>query len=118
MNFSQCEDLAIGVMNVFDTNTRDSNNAVLMNAKVPFLKTDCLDFAVKCECRRFVALPSIQNVITKMWYRKIVVKTGSSFKLKVRFYYTSIFILSEYFSNLFYFSSCYLFYLSAFYLHF
>lgn len=73
-------------MNVFDTNTKDSMNAVLMQAEVPFLKTDCLDFAVQCECSRFVALPSIQHVITKMWYRKIVHKTGSSFKLKVKLF--------------------------------
>ena len=70
-------------MNVFDKNTKNTMNSVLMQAEVQFLKTNCLDFAVKCECRRFVALPSIQEVITKMWYRKIVHKTGSSFKIKV-----------------------------------
>jgi hypothetical protein len=103
-------------MNVFDTNTRDSMNSVLMTAKIPFLKTDCLDFAVKCECRRFVALPSIQDVITKMWYRKIVHKTGSSFKLKARFYYTSSSL--RILKNLLFFSFCYLSYLSDFYRHF
>lgn len=80
---SQFEDLAIGVMNVFDTNTRDSMNGVLMQTEIPYMKTDCLDFAVQCECRRFVALPSIQNVITEMWYCKLIHKQASSFKIKV-----------------------------------
>ena len=83
LNYSQFEDMAIGVMNVFDNNTRDSMNGVLMKTEVPFMKHDFLYFAVQCECKNFVALPSIQSVITDLWYGLLIHKAGTQFKLKV-----------------------------------
>ena len=70
-------------MNVFDNNTRDSMNYHLMKSKVPFLNCDLLDFAVQCECRYFIALSSIQNVITELWYGQLIHKAGTRFRLKV-----------------------------------
>lgn len=78
------ESLAIGVMNVFDANTKDTMNCVIMQNNIPFiLNCDCLNFAVECECKRFVALGSVQNVITELWYRKLIHKAGTRFKLRV-----------------------------------
>jgi len=73
-------------MNIFDNNTRDLMNYHLMKTKVPFFQNcELLEFAVQCECKNFVALESIQNVITELWYGQLIHKAGTRFRLKVKY---------------------------------
>ncbi len=82
-NAKEFENLAIGVMRIFDNNTKYSINKFLKHTRASFLNLDCLDFAVQCKCKNFLALPNIQSVITERWYRKIVYKSSKKFLLKV-----------------------------------
>jgi hypothetical protein len=88
-------------MNVFDNNSSDSMNGILMQREDPFIKRDILYFAVQTECKNFIALPSIQNVITDLWYRRLIHKAGTRFKLKVKKFIKTTYRLDRYFKEIF-----------------
>lgn len=81
--FSDFEGMAIGVLNIFDSTTDDLINGVILLRKIPFYNLDCLQMAVEAECQKFVALSSVQNLLTDIWYGKITSNPGIKASIKV-----------------------------------
>ncbi len=75
--------MSIGVLNIFDSITDDLINSVILLRKIPFYNLDCLQMAVKADCKRFVALSSVQNLLTDIWCGKISSKTSYKGGFKV-----------------------------------
>lgn len=75
--------MAIGVLNIFDKSTDDIINGVILLRKIPFYNLDCLQMAVEGDCQQFVALSSVQNLLTDIWYGKIQIKSGLRAKILV-----------------------------------
>jgi hypothetical protein len=75
--------MAIGVMNIFDSTTDDLINGVILLRKIPFYNLDCLQMAVQADCQKFVALSSVQNLLTDIWHGKLTCKSG--FKANFQF---------------------------------
>lgn len=68
---------------IFDATTDDLINGVILLRKIPFYNLDCLQMAVEADCQKFVALSSVQNLLTDIWYGKIASKSG--FKAGMKF---------------------------------
>jgi hypothetical protein len=68
--------MSIGVLNIFDSTTDDLINGVILLRKIPFYNLDCLQMAVEANCEKFVALSSVQNLLTDIWNGKVVYKAG------------------------------------------
>ena len=81
--FSDFEEMSIGVLNIFDSTTDDLINGVILLRKIPFYNLDCLQMAVESDCQKFVALSSVQNLLTGIWYGKIVSKSGVKAGIRV-----------------------------------
>lgn len=75
--------MAVGVLNIFDNSTDDLINGVILLRKIPFYNLDCLQMAVEANCQKFVALSSVQNLLTDIWYGKIVSVSGAKATIKV-----------------------------------
>lgn len=75
--------MAIGVLNIFDNSTDDLINGVILLRKIPFYNLDCLQMAVEADCQKFVALSSVQNLLTDIWYGKVVSVSGAKGTIKV-----------------------------------
>ena len=82
------EEMAIGVINIFDKSTDDIINGVILLRKIPFYNLDCLQMAVEGDCQKFVALSSVQSLLTDIWYGKVQVTTG--FKGRIGFFLSCI----------------------------
>ena len=85
--YSDFEQMAIGVLNIFDATTDDLINGVILLRKIPFFNLDCLQMAVEADCKKFVSLSSVQNLLTDIWYGKIASTSGlkASFKVSTDF---------------------------------
>lgn len=81
--------MAIGVLNIFDSTTDDLINGVILLRKIPFYNLDCLQMAVEADCKKFVSLSSVQNLLTDIWYGKIASKSGMKATIKVRNIYVA-----------------------------
>lgn len=81
--------MAIGVLNIFDATTDDLINGVILLRKIPFYNLDCLQMAVEAHCQKFVALSSVQNLLTDIWYGKLTQKSGIKASIKVKFNFFS-----------------------------
>ena len=77
--------MSIGVLNIFDSTTDDLINGVILLRKIPFYNLDCLQMAVEANCEKFVALSSVQNLLTDIWYGKVVYKAGIKAGIKFAF---------------------------------
>jgi hypothetical protein len=53
--------MAIGLLELFDKNTRDTVLDVLVLRYLKDLGMDCLELAVLCKCQRFVSNASVQR---------------------------------------------------------
>ncbi len=62
--------MAIGVLNVYDQNTRDIINDVLAVRYIPLFGMDCLKLAMHCDCKRFLSTSVIQNILDDIWKGK------------------------------------------------
>lgn len=51
-------------------------NAILLLHNAPFYKVDCLRMAVVANCEEFISHPSIQKLLTDIWYGKMTQKSG------------------------------------------
>jgi hypothetical protein len=60
--------LSIGVLEVFDKNTRENVINVLLIRYFPELGMDCLELAVLCKCQRFVSNTTVQRVLDYIWH--------------------------------------------------
>jgi len=61
------EVLAVNVLQTFDKSTRDIINDVLIIRYIELVNMDCLQLAVHCDCKEFVSMPIVQNVINDIW---------------------------------------------------
>ena len=75
--------MAIGVLNIFDATTDDLINGVILLRKIPFYNLDCLQMSVIADCKMFVSLSSVQNLLTDIWHGKIIAHSGWKAGLKV-----------------------------------
>ena len=64
------EDLAIGVLTVYDRNTRENVNDVLVIRYLKDLEMDILELAVHCKCKRFVSNSTVQCILDNIWQGK------------------------------------------------
>ena len=64
---SYCEYLAIGVLDIYDTNTEDEENIHILLDNIEFFQMTPLDMALIGDCKNFVSHPSVQNLLTKIW---------------------------------------------------
>jgi hypothetical protein len=62
------EKLAIGVLTVFERNTRDAMSDLFIVRYIDFLQKDCLELAVDSECKNFVSNRLVQKVMDDIWY--------------------------------------------------
>ena len=66
--FREFENLAIGVLDVFDKNTRDILNHSLVVRYYNHLEKDILELAVMAKCEDFVSHRLIQKTMDKIWF--------------------------------------------------
>ena len=59
--------MAIGVLDVYDKNTRENVLNVLLIRYFPELRMDCLELAVFCKCQRFVSNSTVQRILDYTW---------------------------------------------------
>jgi hypothetical protein len=59
--------MAIGLVKVYDKNTRDVINDLLIVRYVPFIGMDCLELSAHCQCTSFLALNVIQHIFNNIW---------------------------------------------------
>ena len=59
--------MAIGVLDVYDKNTRESVVDVLVIRYLKELGMDCLELAHLCKCRRFLSNSTVQRVLDYIW---------------------------------------------------
>jgi hypothetical protein len=76
--------MAIGVLNIFDATTDDLINGVILLRKIPFYNLDSLQMAVIADCKTFISLSSVQNLLTDIWNGKIVANAGWKAGIKVK----------------------------------
>ena len=65
------EELACGILNEFDVNTDDQENEILLLNKWDVLNMDCLQLADEANCLNFMSVPTVQNVITRVWNNRV-----------------------------------------------
>ncbi len=61
------ENLAIGILNVFEEHTRKHVNDVLLIRYYDFIKMNCLQLAFEAECDDFIAHNVTQQAVEKLW---------------------------------------------------
>ena len=66
----QFEDLAVGVLRIYDKNTRECVNDVLVIRYIRDLEMDSLELAVHCKCDRFVSNSTVQSILDNIWRGK------------------------------------------------
>ncbi len=59
--------MAIGVLKVYDKNTRENVNDVLVIRYIRHLEMDSLELAVRCKCKRFVSNTTVQSILDNIW---------------------------------------------------
>ena len=64
------EELAIGVLTVFDKSTRNNVKDVLVIRYIEDLNMDCLELAVYCKCKKFVSNSIVQSILDDIWNGK------------------------------------------------
>ncbi len=67
---SEFENLAIDLLKVYDKNTRDSINDLLVVRYIPLVDMDCLELASKCQCSSFLATHIVQHILNNIWTGK------------------------------------------------
>ena len=77
------EELAIGVLDVYDTNTDDRENIHIILDKNAFYDMTPLDMAQIGDCKNFIAHPAVQSVLTTIWVGHTAYKAGFMDQIKV-----------------------------------
>ena len=62
--------MAIGVLDVYDKNTRENVADVLVMRYMKEFSMDCLEMAVHCQCKRFVSNVTVQRILDNIWTGK------------------------------------------------
>jgi hypothetical protein len=91
----QFEDLAIGVLTVYDRNTRENVNDVLVIRYLKDLEMDSLELAVHCKCKRFVSNSTVQCILDNIWLGK----RNDSLKMVSQVFNKNIFYIINFLSK-------------------
>ena len=67
---SEFEDLAIGLLKIFDDERTDKVADVLIFRYLKDFKMDCLEVAIECDCKTFVSSGAVQKALDKIWLGK------------------------------------------------
>ena len=84
--------MAIGIVKIFDENTRDIINDTLIVRYIEPFKMDCLELAVTCDCKKFLSQPTIQKVMDNLW-------KGTTIDESELVVFTVLIFKNKYFSN-------------------
>lgn len=80
------ENTACQVLAIFDKNSNDLFNDLLFYQKVPYYNNlDCITLALQGSCLKFISVPSVQNLVTKVWDGEVDTKRSVGSHLKVKF---------------------------------
>jgi hypothetical protein len=85
LNLSDFDDLANGVLTLYDASLDEITILTKLLRKIPFFGVNCLELASIGERETFLACPCVQNHLTRIWYGKMSVKDDLSPSLKVNF---------------------------------
>ena len=81
---SYFEGAACGVLTLFDDNSDDLMNGVILLQKVPYYKDlNALEMAIQGNCLKFISLSCVQTLITSVWNGDIASKEGFIATFKV-----------------------------------
>ena len=70
-------------MNKFDESSNNLANGVLLLQNIRYYKLNCLEMASEADCKKFIALPSVQNIINDIWIGKVQLEIGFKNDIKV-----------------------------------
>ncbi|CAF0758789.1 unnamed protein product [Brachionus calyciflorus] len=70
------EEMACGVLNIFDNLSDDLINGIILLQKISYYDLECLRIAVEARCLKFIALPTVQNLLTDIWNGRLEHKDG------------------------------------------
>jgi hypothetical protein len=72
--FRLFEDMAIGVLEIFDKNTSEAVDDVLIIRYIRQLEIDHLELAYICKCKKFMSNSLVQRVLDNIWTGKKPIK--------------------------------------------
>ena len=77
------EDMAIGVLSIFDDCSVDLINGVILLQIIPYYKLNCLEMASEAKSQKFIALPSgkIFSKIKRMFFEPFFILSNFSTKI-------------------------------------
>jgi len=56
--------MASGVYQIFDSSSNNLINGVILLQKIPYYNLNCLDMAAKANCQQFIAIQSVQSILS------------------------------------------------------
>jgi len=77
--------MASGVYQIFDSSSNNLINGVILLQKIPYYNLNCLDMAAKADSQQFIAMQSVQNVLSEIWMGKIKIEYNLVDHFKVVF---------------------------------
>ena len=63
--------MAIGIFNMFDKDSKNLLNGVLLQQNNPYYNLNCLKIAAESESKNFLSLPSVQKFLNEIWIGKL-----------------------------------------------
>ncbi len=87
INKREFENLAIGILDVYDQHTTDNVRDVLVIRYLDFIEMDCLELAVDCKCERFLAHRVVQKTMDELWKGESLKSTSEVFIKLFIFYF-------------------------------
>ena len=82
--------MASGVYNLLDSSSNNLINGVVLLQEIPYYKLSCLDMAARADSQQFIAMQSIQNVLTDIWVGKIKIENNYVDDIKVICFFTKL----------------------------
>jgi hypothetical protein len=82
--------MAIGVLNLYDASTEESNVFEKLLKEIPTFSISCLELASAGERQAFLASACVQNHLTKTWYGEMTLKDDFFTKIKVIFLFENL----------------------------
>ena len=78
---SNFEELAVGILGICNEKNEEKAHLLLIRELSIYGNATALQLAIACDAKKFVAHPCTQNMLTSLWYGKILPDTS---KPKVR----------------------------------
>ena len=64
--------MAIDVLKIFEKNTTENVEDVLVVRFLDDFGMDCIELAILCKCERFISHTTVQNILETIWKGKII----------------------------------------------